>query len=239
MSILLVVIGLRMRRRSLIWSGLAVLWLSSTPLVSRYAIRTAEGWAERGVVADAAAADAIVVLSEGRVLAPGKATVSEWNVADRFFAGVDLYQAKKAPLLVFTGGATSRRSRAPLEGEVLAGLAVRMGVPDGHVAQTSRVVNTAEEAQAVATLLRGRVSGPLLGSGSSRVLLVTSAFHMPRARLLFARTGLIVIPFPVDFKVSAGGTLSLLDLLPNAGALAQTELAMREGYGRLYYAVVR
>src|ERR1035437_9271025 len=47
-TLLLVLAGLRLRRRWLIWSGVAVLWLSSTPLISAYAVRATEGWAERG-----------------------------------------------------------------------------------------------------------------------------------------------------------------------------------------------
>ena len=191
------------------------------------------------MAADAFEADAIVVLSEGRVVAPGKAAVSEWNDADRFFGGVELFKAGKSPLLVFTGGAAPWEPNAAPEGDVLAGYAKGMGVPDGQIVKTPRVTNTAEEALAVATLLRGRLSGPTWRGGPPRVLLVTSAFHMPRARRLFERAGMSVIPFPVDFKVSAGRTVSVLDFLPTAAALQETELAMREGYGRLFYFVVK
>lgn len=52
-TILLVLAGLGLRRRWLIWSGAAVLWLSSTPVISALAIRTAEGWAARGLAEDA------------------------------------------------------------------------------------------------------------------------------------------------------------------------------------------
>ena len=232
-TLLLVLAGLRLRRRWFIWSGVAILWLSSTPLVSRLAVRTAEAWAERGLASDAPEADAIVVLSEGRVIAPGKAAVSEWSDADRFFGGVELFKAGKSTLLVFTGGAAPWEPNAALEGDVLAGYATAMGVPDGQIVKTPRVTNTAEEAVAVATLLRGRLAG------APRILLVTSAFHMPRARMLFERTGMSVIPFPVDFKVPAGQGLSVLDFLPTAAALKQTEMAMQEWYGRLYYLVVR
>ena len=238
-TLILVLAGLRLRRRALIWSGAAVLWLSSTPFISGLAVRAAEAWAERGLAADAPEADAIVVLSEGRVIAPGKAAVSEWKDADRFFGGVELFNAGKSPLLVFTGGAAPWEPRAALEGDILAGYAKSLGVPDRQILKTSRVVNTAEEAQAVATVLRVRFSGPTWRRGPSRVLLVTSAFHMSRARLLFERAGMSVIPFPVDFKVSAGRSVSLLDFLPTAEALQQTEMAMREGYGRLYYLIVR
>jgi hypothetical protein len=49
-------------------------------------------------------ADAIVILSGGRVPAPGDPPLSEWRDADRFFGGIDLYRAGRAPLLIFTGG---------------------------------------------------------------------------------------------------------------------------------------
>jgi uncharacterized SAM-binding protein YcdF (DUF218 family) len=238
-TLLLVLAGLRLRRRWLIWSGVTVLWLSSTPLVSRLAVRTAEAWAERGLAADASEADAIVVLSEGRVVAPGKAAVSEWKDADRFFGGVELFKAGKSPLLVFSGGAAPWEPNAALEGDVLAGYAKAMGVPERQIVKTGRVTTTAEEAVAVATLLRERFSGPTWRGGPPRILLVTSAFHMPRALRLFERAGMSVIPFPVDFKVPAGGALSVLAFLPTAEALAQTEMAMRELYGRLFYLVVR
>jgi len=71
----------------------------------------------------------------------------------------------------------------------------------------------------------------------TRVLLVTSAFHMPRARQLFEDAGLAVTTFPVDFAHSDAGGVGVLDFLPSAGALGETQTAMREMYGRLYYRV--
>lgn len=58
-TLMLVIAGLRLHRRWLIWSGVAVLWLSSMPFVSGLAVRAAEGWAERGLAVDAPTADAI------------------------------------------------------------------------------------------------------------------------------------------------------------------------------------
>jgi uncharacterized SAM-binding protein YcdF (DUF218 family) len=200
----------------------------------------AEGFAEQGLAADAPEADAIVVLSEGRIVAQGKAASSERNGSERFFGGVELFKAGKAPLLVFTGGASPWTApNAALEGDVLADHALAQGVPAGQIAKTPRVMDTADEAREVATLLHRRHSDQSRRVDHPRVLLVTSAFHMSRARLLFERAGMTVTPFPVDFKVSADRTSSVLDVLPNAGALALTELSMHEGYGRLFYFVVR
>ena len=234
-TLFLVLAGLRFQRRGLIWGGVAVLWFSSMPAVGRLAVRTAEGWEVRGLPSDAPKADAIVVLSEGRVVSPGKAAVSEWSDADRFFGGVELFKAGKSSLLVFTGAALPWESSTSTEGDILAGYARTMGVPDTQIVQTSRVANTADEAKTVATILRRRFPGSI----RPKVLLVTSAFHMQRARTLFERAGMSVIPFPVDFRVPAGARLSVLQFLPSGSGLAQTETALREAYGRLFYFVVK
>jgi len=239
MTLILVLVGLLRRRRVLVAIGLAVLWISSTPLVSDLLARAVEGRAERGLAADAPAADAIVVLSGGRLVAPGRAAISEWRDPDRFFGGVELYRAGKAPLLVFTGGWVPWESSAALEGEILAGYAKAMGVGADSIVTTGRVANTEEEARAVASLLRERRTARGDSGAASRVLLVTSAFHMSRAARLFELAGLTVVPFPVDFLVPVGRGFSVMVLLPTAGALKQTELVWRELYGRAFYLVFR
>ena len=84
---------------------------------------------------------------------------------------------------------------------------------------------TATEAAAVRDILK---------DGKTSVLLVTSAFHMPRARQLFLQQGLTVVEYPVDFKVSANVT-TLMDFLPDAEAVFLTTLAIREQLGIGYY----
>ena len=224
-----ILIGLLWRRRWLIWTGIAFLWICSLPLVSGSLMRAIEGRAERIPASDAPSADAIVVLSIGRSIAPGPAAISEWGDPNRFFGGVELFKAGRAPLLVFTGGGVPWEPDAPLEGEILAQHASALGVPPEQIVTTGVVYNTTDEARAVAAVLPIRQVPP------PRVLLVTSAFHMPRARLLFERAGLRVAPFPVSF--SGAGAASILDLLPipTVGALSQTTRAMRELYGRLFY----
>ena len=88
-TLLLVLAGVWLRRRALIWTGLAVLWLSSTPIVSALAVRAAEGWAERGQAADASEADVIVVLSGdlpgfGRCLRSVRGRIRNRSGATRF-----------------------------------------------------------------------------------------------------------------------------------------------------------
>jgi uncharacterized SAM-binding protein YcdF (DUF218 family) len=239
-SLLLILAGLFSRRRWVMWIGLIFLWVSSTPVLSNLATRWAEDWTERGLAINSLNADVIVVLSSGRVLAPGPAKVSEWDDPDRFYGGIELFRAGKAPLLIFTGGWSPWETKAQLEGKILTQYAVEAGIPEKSIFVTDPVFNTEEEANAVLALLNknqmitkvtdGKVKVPHF-----KVLLVTSAFHMARAQALFEQVGFEVIPFAVDFRVSAGSELTLVSFLPSAKALSNTEMVMREFYGRLYY----
>ncbi len=198
-------------------------------------IRSAEGWAERIYASDAPHADAIVVLSGGRLVAPGPSGVSEWSDADRFYAGVELFQAGKAPFLVFTGGWSPWEPNAKPEGDILIKYAEALGISLNKMHSTSAVVNTAEEARAVSELILNNISVGNNSVEKLKILLVTSAFHMPRAQMLFELENLQVIPFPVDFKVPVSQELNIFALLPNAVSLSMTELALREFYGRFFY----
>jgi uncharacterized SAM-binding protein YcdF (DUF218 family) len=229
LTLIVAALGLLLRRRWLVAGALAGLWLLSTPAFADVLGRALEAGMVRSLATEAREADAIVVLSSRRVLAPGPAGVSEWADADRFFGGLELFDAGKAPLLVFTGGWSPRAPDQVPEGEVLAAWAERWGVPPGQIAVTGRVTDTAEEAAAVAALL-----APL---EIDRVLLVTSAYHVPRARALFERAGLRVDAFPVDFQVGAGRRASMVDLLPGALALQLSEQSLREAIGRVVHRV--
>jgi asparagine synthase (glutamine-hydrolysing) len=221
------------------WPGLtalALLWVFATPL-------TAEGlwrWLERPYQRRSAAAvlrqarpAAVVVLGTGRHPAPGPTRASEWIDADRFFAGIEAFgqlQRQGDPArLIFTGGWWPTQPDLPPEGDVLRQRAIAIGVPAAAVVTTPRVRNTADEAQAIAAMLPPR----------STVLLVTSAFHMPRARRLFERQGLTVLPFAVDFQATgawAGHPLrDPLRYLPTADGLASSSRALREAIGRSIY----
>lgn len=228
-SLILLLWGLARRRRDFMFAGVVVLLVGSNSFVGEYLIRSAENWAERRPVRETSVADAIVVLSSGRVVAPGKERITEWGDADRFFGGVELFHAGKAPLLIFTGAWISRGPNALVEGEILAEQAKARGVPADRISVTGKVLNTADEAKEVARVLRDR---QLL---NPRVLLVTAAFHMPRARQVFEQQGLAVDPFPVHFWLSQESELTGREFLPSVGALDQTQTALRELYGRAFY----
>jgi uncharacterized SAM-binding protein YcdF (DUF218 family) len=228
LSLILLTAGIALKRRRLAWAGVIILFLCSNPLVGHVLIRSAEGWMERRITAEIPNADAIVVLSAGRTLAPGGSGVSEGRDANRFSAGTELMLAGKAPLLVFTGAAIGSGS-GPTEGDVLAEQARAFGVPADRIAVTPVVLNTADEAREVAALLRSR------SMQSPRVVLVTSAFHMRRAQQVFRQAGLAVEPFPVSFWSADATGVTVFSFLPSVSALGKSQTAIREMYGRAFY----
>ena len=73
--------------------------------------------------------------------------------------------------------------------------------------------------------------------GFERVLVVTSAFHMPRAAECFVAVDLPVDTLSVDYRAEPSGFNGLAKLLPRAYALAITSAVIREMFGRVVYRV--
>ena len=179
--------------------------------------------------------DGIVVLSSSRHLPPGKTKIVEWYDPDRFFAGINLYKANKSKRLIFTGGIHPFASDLPPEGDINIIEAISMGVPKKDLFTTYPVTNTYQEAKAIKKLLNYEIN-----STQKRIILVTSAFHMKRAKKIFEREGITVLPYPVDFK-SSKSFFSLfrnpLNLIPSSFHLHKSSNAIREIIGRIIYQV--
>jgi uncharacterized SAM-binding protein YcdF (DUF218 family) len=209
-------------------AGLAVLYVSSMPCTGYALLHWMESYYPPVPVARVERADAIVPL--GGIFGPPAAPGCVPNVAEageRLEAGIVLWQEHKADWLVFTGGRLPWEGRQEVEGAWSKEAAVRRGVPEEKVLVTREVGNTADEARAVADLMKEH--------GWKRIILVTSAWHMPRAAHLFRKAGVSFAPFPVDFRSDPQRRLTLLDFLPNPSALTNTDLVLRECYGIAFY----
>lgn len=241
-SLLLLLAGLLGRRRRwgprLSVAGLALLWLASMPLFSRQLVRGLEERAVSLTPEPLPAADAVLVLGGGLMPPlPPRRRVEVSDAADRLLTGVDLVREGKAPWLVVSGGRVSFASGDPTppEASYAASLAISLGVPAERIVRSEAPRNTAEEALAMRAIARER--------GWRSLLLVTSATHLPRAAATFRHlTDLRIIPVACDFQLPArrlsgrptAGSL-LLDLLPNAGALASTTTSLKELMGLAAY----
>lgn len=224
----IIVFGLLIRRAR--YSGFAIvfLWVCSMPITGNYLMGVLDGKQLRSSPQSIAEnADAVVVLSGMLTTVRGEnGLISEWGDPDRFFGGLEVWDAGKAYKLVFTRGQLPWTKQSVPEGEYLKVLAIERGVPEQDILITRSVANTAQEASAVKELMAS-IDNP-------SIILVTSAFHMPRAARVFEAEGFAVTKYPVDFKANIT-SLTIMSFLPDAGALFRTSLFSREMLGRLYY----
>ena len=154
--------------------------------------------------------------------------VSEWTDADRLRLMLSSAYVFDSRLY---GGWWPTQPNMPPEGHVLRQRAIALGIPAEYVLSTARVSNTEGEAKEVVGML------PL----GTTIILVTSAFHMPRAKLLFERHGFKIVPFAVDFQSRGAWAGNLfrdpLNYLPTSRGLQSSSRAIREAIGRVVYRV--
>ena len=226
--IILILIGLIKNKKKLIYIAIGLLYIMSTPIFSNNFFKLVEGSEYRKPISTIESADAIVVLSGMLGINELEdSTYIEWGDPDRFFGGIALIKAGKAQKLIFTGGKMPWDKVKKTEGEVLKEFAISNGIPSEKIMVTKDVENTADEAVAVKELI----------SSSKRIILVTSAFHMYRAKKLFEKEGFIVNPYNVDYKTSQNKDIGIMDFLPSSGNLELTETGIREIIGRLFYLI--
>lgn len=169
-------------------------------------------------------ADAIVVLGGGMGMHQKCGAPEMYGAADRVWQGARLYKAGKAPVVVMSGPGVIE-STAPLLRD--------LGVPEAALRTFPTARNTEEEAKGIREMLER--------SGKPKVLLVTSAWHMSRAKLLFDRAGFDVVPAPTDFEMSCvlERPVKFEDFFPSAEALMRNSYAVKEWVGNAGYRLLR
>ena len=218
----------RGRRRSgglLFAAAVGWLWLWSTPAFSDWIRAGLEQRYPPSTLDGLPAADAIVVLGGGtEPAAPPERLDPNLNAAvDRLWYAARLYRAGKAPHVLVSGGALPWSGVEQPESSVMADLLRELGVPAASILQEAESRTTREN--------RDRSLPILHGHGVRRILLVTSALHMPRALGLFRNTGLEVVPAPTDFETRFQSNAHPLRWLPDAQALADASRAFKEYLG--------
>ena len=178
--------------------------------------------------------DAIVVLSGGgrRVSSKGSGII-EWNDPDRFLAGLTLIKNEKSSKLIFTGGINPYNKSLPPEGSLYMEEAIKLGIQKENIFVTYPVKNTLEEVIEIKNLLK-----KISNKEKQKILLVTSAYHMNRARSIFTRYGINVEAYPVDFRseeINIEYIKNPFNWIPSSRHLHSNSSALREILGRIYY----
>ena len=167
-------------------------------------------------------ADAIVLLGGSMGIETNLSSYAEmWTSADRVWQAARLYKAGKSPIVIATGnGAVD--TTLPLLND--------FGVPS-EIVSFHDARNTEEEAKLVQKM------------GYKKILLVTSAWHMKRAKMMFEKYApeIEVVCALADFEnsIAAARSLSYSLFLPNPGAFMGNSVALHEWIGIVGYKLFR
>jgi uncharacterized SAM-binding protein YcdF (DUF218 family) len=146
---------------------------------------------------------------------------------DRIIAAAALARQYPNARMVFSGGSPNLVDNDAREADFAATVFESLGVDKARLIMDRRSRNTYENA-----VFSKELAAPKAGE---HWLLVTSAFHMPRAVGLFRKAGFEVEPYPVDWRVGTS-TADLLAFTPFAtDGLGKTDVAVREWIGLVAY----
>ncbi|QJE03421.1 YdcF family protein [Massilia forsythiae] len=234
---LLILIGLLIWRR---WpragrivagTGLAALAFLSTNSGARLFVAPLEAMTSPLLAPERAGAQAIVVLAAGQLeSAPeyDNRDIPDYIALARLRYAARLQRRTGLPVLVSGGNSIDPKAKGPLYSKADAmatALRQDFGVPVKWIEPRSR--DTAENGTFSAALLRA--------AGVKRILLVTDAMHMPRARAAFERAGMDVVSAPTLFF--SHQPHSMFGWMPSAEGMRRSWYAVYEWLGIVWYRV--
>ncbi len=148
------------------------------------------------------------------------------EAVERLMVTYDLLRAGRARYAIVSGG--SVQVAGPSEARVLTDQLVAWGIEPERVIAEERAMNTRQNATLVGSLMKER--------GLTTAVVVTSAFHMPRASGAFRAAGLTFDTLPVDFRMRDPSRWA--DWLPRTQYLAATSQVLHELAGRWVYGLM-
>lgn len=159
---------------------------------------------------------------------PGPDDNGYFNAAsDRFIQALKLYKAGEIKHILISGGNGKDEDKNFREAAWAKGEFISVGVPDSAVFVEDRSNNTNDNAAYAKKILDSLHLAP-------PYLLITSAYHIPRATLLFKNAGVAVDAFPCNY-FSGNNIITLSSFIPHFWVLFEWDLYLKEAAGYLYY----
>lgn len=147
------------------------------------------------------------------------------EAGDRLVETVWLAQRYPQARVVLTGGVAMTAQGAESEAATMERLLLAFGIAPERLVLEDKARNTDENAE---------FTKAALGDDPGTVILVTSAFHMPRSAGLFRKVGITPIYWPTDYR-SVGNESFGVDLADPVSNLETTTVALKEWIGLLVY----
>lgn len=178
---------------------------------------------------EAANVEAIVILAGGVNKKGGGRIDHELSGPSwrRLWHGIELFKKFKGELpILFSGGSGDPFDPTPVEAYLAKSYATTIGIPDGMFWVESKSRNTFESGIEIKRILDEHFAGVK----HHRIILVTSALHMPRSIAVMKKIGLNPIPSSADFAIGKL-TLDPFSFFPSLHNLYISNFAIHEWIG--------
>ncbi|HOW99338.1 MAG TPA: ElyC/SanA/YdcF family protein [Deltaproteobacteria bacterium] len=211
--------------KALVTAGTLLLLLEGFGVLSQFALSRLEGMYSPVGIQEARDAGVkwVVVLaggsSESEALPVTSQLAPETQV--RMNEGIRILRGLSGARLIVSGG---RVFGTVPTAELMERLAVELGVSPNAVVREDRSRDTGEQAGYIGPLVKGEP-----------FVLVTSAYHMPRAMALFKARGMSPIPAPTGHYAASPDGLDAFDFFPRADRLSLSEIVLHELLGLLAF----
>ena len=220
----------RAGRRIVTAGALLLLIAGLSPLGNALVLPLEERFAP-AVLSDERPPDGVIVLGGAQdMLVSGSRNMPVLNEAgERVTEAVALAQRFPEARILYSGGSGTILYAQEAETVGARALFARLGLETARLELEDRARDTYENAVYAKALARPKAG--------ERWLLVTSAFHMPRAIACFRQAGFAVEPWPVDYRTRGRQDLTRFFSRPSEG-LRRVDMAAREWVGLVVYWLV-
>jgi len=219
------------RKRRALRIAIGLLLVISNPLISNFVAKMYEA---KGVKITALTAP-----YESAIVLGGFANLETPYDADRLNLGfqpnrltqtVDLYHQGKIKKIILSGGNGNIIGNQENEAINAAAYLKRIGILASDVIIDEKSRNTYENFKYSKELLN-------INENSAKVLVITSAFHVPRSRLIAKKTGLACDFFPTDFYYDDWELTPSKTIVPDVDCIKMWQIMIKEWFGLLAYKV--
>jgi uncharacterized SAM-binding protein YcdF (DUF218 family) len=230
--IILILVGIVLKRKKILWTGIVLLLFFSNQFIANLAMHQ---WEPEFKAYEGLPEYEIGILLTG-VTNLNKTAYDRTffnKGADRATHTLQLYKLGKIKKILISGGQGLNPSNTNTEAELLRDFMVMAGVPESDIIVENQAVNTYQNA-----VLTKETLSQIGYDHKQTHFLITSAFHMMRAKGCFEKAGLNTETFPVDYY-SEDVRFSIPKLLaPDPYAIFLWHKLFKEWIGLVVYKVV-
>lgn len=150
--------------------------------------------------------------------------------ADRLIHAMEIYKIGKTQGLLLSGGSSRIVGEKISEAKSVMPFLLNMGIPRDSILLEANSRNTHENAKASKELIDSKYKG-------GKFLLITSAFHMRRAKACFEKEGIQVTAFPTDYYGNEINWSPVQTFIPKSDAFHLWNLLIKEWLGIIAYKI--